>query len=96
MLIDVELIDHEMYKFHQAKELQTLHNLRRLFIQELTSRVSMVSTGRIGYWGRYLLKAQLECFHSVSLHICTHLWAYCMPLHPPFLLTTNKAVAIVW
>ncbi|KAK6315397.1 hypothetical protein J4Q44_G00149260 [Coregonus suidteri] len=35
------LEDTEICPFHQAKELQTLNNLRRLFIQELTSRVSM-------------------------------------------------------
>lgn len=31
-----------LFLFPQAKELQTLHNLRKLFVQDLTTRVKKV------------------------------------------------------
>lgn len=36
----------------QAKELQTLHNLRKLFVQDLATRVKKVQQiqNRISYW----------------------------------------------
>lgn len=33
--------------FYQARELQTLHNLRKLFVQDLTSRVKKVSSSKM-------------------------------------------------
>lgn len=34
----------------QARELQTLHNLRKLFVQDLTSRVKKVRRGQLGFF----------------------------------------------
>lgn len=62
---------HHFFLFSQAKELQTLHNLRKLFVQDLTTRVKKVQqlpvVVVVHHFCEHQCRRSALCFQSAEL-----------------------------